>query len=118
SNLSVLSLFLSKILVCPYIIITHGTDAWKIKGYFRKYAFVYAKKRGGNAYDLIYKQFTDYLKSNSTARIKMPQNQNELVEWVISLNSYEYRYVAEELLALLNWLRKFAEGMIEAEEEE
>ncbi|MEN3045276.1 MAG: type III-B CRISPR module-associated protein Cmr5 [Candidatus Hydrothermales bacterium] len=81
-------------------------------------AFVYAKKESGNAYDLIYKQFTDYLKSASTARITMPHSQKELIEWVISLDSYQYRYVTEELLAFLNWLKKFAEGMIEAEEVE
>ncbi|MEO0297504.1 MAG: type III-B CRISPR module-associated protein Cmr5 [candidate division WOR-3 bacterium] len=78
-------------------------------------AFVYAKKEEGNAYDLIYKQLTDYLKSDSTARIRMPENQNELVEWVISLDSYHYRYVTEEVLAFLNWLKKFAEGMIVGE---
>ncbi|MCS7149669.1 MAG: type III-B CRISPR module-associated protein Cmr5 [Caldimicrobium sp.] len=80
-------------------------------------AFVYAKKEGGNAYDIIYKQLTDYLKSDVSSRIKMPNNQNELIEWVISLNSYEYRYVTEELLALFMWIRKFAEGMIKVEEE-
>ncbi|MCS7200338.1 MAG: type III-B CRISPR module-associated protein Cmr5 [Caldimicrobium sp.] len=80
-------------------------------------AFVYAKKEGGNAYDIIYKQLTDYLKSEVSSRIKMPNNQNELIEWAISLNSYEYRYVTEELLALFIWIRKFAEGMIKVEEE-
>ena len=78
-------------------------------------AFVYAKKEEGNAYDLIYKQLTDYLKSDSTARIRMPENQNELIEWVISLDSYNYRYVIEEILVFLNWVRRFAEGMIEGE---
>ncbi len=78
-------------------------------------AFVYAKKEEGNAYDLIYKQLTDYLKSESTTRIRMPENKNELSEWVISLDSYNYRYVTEEVLAFLNWLKKFAEGMIEGE---
>lgn len=69
-----------------------------------------------NAYDLIYKHLTEYLKSNSSPRIKMPEGQNELIEWVISLDSYNYRYVTEEILAFLNWLKKFAEGMIETEE--
>ncbi len=81
-------------------------------------AFVYAKKENGNAYDLIYQQLTDYLKSDSTARIRMPENQNDLIEWVISLDTYNYRYVTEEVLAFLNWLKKFAEGMIEGEGEE
>lgn len=81
-------------------------------------AFVYSKREEENAYDLIYKHLTDYLKSNSTARIRMPENLDELIEWVISLDSYNYRYVTEEVLALLNWLKKFAEGMIEKEEGE
>lgn len=81
-------------------------------------AFVFAKKENGDAYDLIYRQLTDYLKSDTVARIKMPNEQNELVQWVISLGSYEYRYVTEEILAFLNWLKKFAEGMIETTEEE
>jgi len=68
-----------------------------------------------NAYDLIYKQLTDYLKSESTARINMSQDKNELIEWVISLSSTEYRYVTEEILAFLKWLKRFAEGMIEEE---
>lgn len=79
-------------------------------------AFVFSKKEEGPAYELIYNQLTDYLKSNSSPRIKMPEGQNELIEWVISLDSYNYRYVTEEILAFLNWLKKFAEGMIETEE--
>lgn len=78
-------------------------------------AFIYSKKKDGNAYDLIYKQLTDYLKSDSVARINMPKNEKELIEWVISLSSTKYRYVTEEILAFLSWLRRFAEGMIEAE---
>jgi len=70
-----------------------------------------------NAYDLIYQQLTEYLKSETSARISMPKDKTDLVEWVISLNSQEYRYVTEEVLAFLNWLQKFAEGMIETEEE-
>ncbi len=92
-------------------------------------AFIYAKRakirrnqepgsnnNPKNAYDLIYKQITDYLRSDSVARIRMP-NDNELIRWVISLDSYSYRYVTEEILAFLNWLKRFAEGMIETEGE-
>jgi CRISPR-associated protein Cmr5 len=70
-----------------------------------------------NAYDLIYQQLTEYIKSDHTARIKMPQEKNDLVEWVISCNSSTYRYITQEILALLNWLKRFAEGLIEVEEE-
>lgn len=66
-----------------------------------------------NAYDLIYKQLIEYMKSEHTAGIQMPQDKTELVEWVISCNSTEYRYITQEILAFLNWLRRFVEGMIE-----
>lgn len=69
-----------------------------------------------NAYDLIYNQLTEYLKSDIPARIKMPAEQ-DLLEWVISCESEKYRYITQEILAFLNWLRRFAEGMIEGEGE-
>jgi CRISPR-associated protein Cmr5 len=80
-------------------------------------AFIKAKSEKGNAYDLIYQQLTEYMKSDHTARIKMPQEKNDLVEWVISCNSSTYRYITQEILAFLNWLKRFVEGLIEVEEE-
>jgi len=91
----------------PQMILTNGLG--------QTLAFIYSKKDKGNAYDLIYKQLTDYLKSDSTTRINIPETATELVEWVISLPSSEYRYVTEEILAFLRWLKRFAEGMIEGE---
>jgi CRISPR-associated protein Cmr5 len=76
------------------------------------------EKNPKNAYDLIYKQLTEYMKSDHTARIKMPKEKNDLVEWVISCNSSTYRYITQEILAFLNWLKRFAEGLIEEEEGE
>jgi len=73
------------------------------------------EKNPKNAYDLIYKQLTEYMKSEHTARIKMPQDKNELIEWVISCDSSNYRYITQEILAFLNWVKRFAEGLIEEE---
>jgi CRISPR-associated protein Cmr5 len=80
-------------------------------------AFVKAKAKDGNAYELLYAQMTEYMKSNSVIRIQMPPDKNELIEWVISCDSKEYRWITQELLAFLNWLKRFAEGMIEEEGE-
>jgi len=80
-------------------------------------AFVKAKSDKGNAYDLIYSQLTEYMKSAHTVRIQMPKEKNDFVEWVISCDSSKYRYITQEILAFLNWLRRFAEGLIEGEEE-
>jgi len=80
-------------------------------------AFVKAKSEKGNAYDLIYSQLTEYMKSVHTVRIQMPKEKNDFVEWVISCDSSKYRYITREILAFLNWLRRFAEGLIEGVEE-
>lgn len=80
-------------------------------------AFIKAKSEKGNAYALIYKQITDYLKSDTASRIQMPPEKTELIEWVISCDSVTYRYITQEVLAFLNWLKRFAEGMIEEEGE-
>jgi len=75
-------------------------------------AFIKSKAKNGNAYDFIYNQITDYMKSEHTTRIKMPDNENELVEWVIRMDSTTYRYITQEILAFFNWLRRFADGLI------
>ena len=84
-------------------------------------AFVASKKKDRdkpeNAYNLIYEQITDYFKSNSNIGIKLPENK-DLCEWIISCDSQTYRYITNEVLAFLNWLRRFAEALIEEEENE
>jgi len=57
------------------------------------------------------------MKSAHTVRIQMPKEKNDFVEWVISCDSSKYRYITKEILAFLNWLKRFAEGLIEVEEE-
>lgn len=42
----------------------------------------------------------------------------DLSEAVINLESQEYRALTVEVLAFLNWLRRFAEGLIEGEADE
>lgn len=87
-------------------------------------AFIYSKrkkeknnKKPGsednpkNAYDLIYEQLAEYFKSEYVSRIKITEENSELVKWIISLDSYQYRYVTEEVLALMKWLKRFAEGL-------
>lgn len=81
-------------------------------------AFVFAKSKEGNAYKLIYDQITEYLKSDFTSSIKMPPDKNDLIEWVVSLDSHSYRYVTQEIISILNWLKRFAEGMIKDEKTE
>jgi len=92
----------------PTMILTNGLG--------QTLAFMKAKSEKGNAYSFLYQQITNYLKSGKASRITMPPDKNELIEWVISCDSKEYKFITQELLAFLNWLRRFAEGMIEGEE--
>ena len=80
-------------------------------------AFIKSKSEKGNAYELIYEQLTEYMRSPYTTRMQMPEDKKELIDWVISCDSEKYRYITQEILAFLNWLRRFAEGLIEEEEE-
>ncbi len=82
----------------PMMILTNGLGA--------TFAFVYSKKKNGNAYELIYNQTKEWF--------EVPQNV-ELVKWIIDQESPEYRAVTNEVLALFNWLKRFADGMIEGD---
>ncbi|HOQ40252.1 MAG TPA: type III-B CRISPR module-associated protein Cmr5 [Fervidobacterium sp.] len=80
-------------------------------------AFVFAKSENGNAYDLIYKQINQYIKSETSSRIRITDN-TDFLQWIVSCNSTEYKYASREILSFFNWLRRFAEGLIEGEADE
>jgi len=84
----------------PMMILTNGLGA--------TFAFVYSKKKNGNVWELIYNQ--------TKVWFQVPEN-DELVKWIIDQDSQLYRATTNELLALFNWLKRFADGMIEGEEE-
>lgn len=107
---NLLKTYLSYSRKIPQMILTNGLG--------QTLAFVKSKAKDGNAYDILYSQMTDYLKSNNTTRIKIPSENNDLVGWVISCDSTTYRYITQEFLAFLNWLKRFAEGMIEGDADE
>jgi CRISPR-associated protein Cmr5 len=95
----------------PMLIKTNGLGA--------TLAFVKAKsnKKGNEAkaYKEIYDQLTEWLKEDKKQIITLS---NDLVETVIGQNSQIYRTVTIELLALISWLSRFAEGLIEGDEQE
>lgn len=69
-----------------------------------------------NAYDLIYKQLVDWLKQEPNILIAERLNNGEdLLKVLISINSSEYRSLNHEVLALVKWVKRFAEGLIEEE---
>ncbi len=66
----------------------------------------------GSAYKILYEQITEYLKSEIPAHIRMDEEE-DLVEWVVSCDVKKYRFITQEILAFMNWLKRFAQGMIE-----
>lgn len=76
----------------------------QVNGFGQALAFCFQK---GKEYDAIYSTLRDWLKEKYKDKFK----DKEFVEVVISLSSAEYRAWTMEALALLNWMRKFADGM-------
>lgn len=75
--------------------------------------FVKAKAQNSKAYNLLYDQMDRYLRSGLTTGAFIPTDREDLIEWAVSCNSADYRYITQELLSFLNWIKRFTEGMID-----
>ncbi len=108
SNLDKKKEYKSYVKKIPMLIKTNGLGA--------TFAFMMSK---GDTYTIIGEQILEWLKNNDkllVSDIKGLTDFSEFNKKVISLNSLEYRALTNEILAFLNWLRRFAEGLIEGEE--
>ena len=84
-------------------------------------AFLYAKaykgekKNGGkNAHALLLSHLESWLRG----RVNTMSEQHRLTEWLMTTcSSEEYRRTTVEVIAYLNWLRRFAEGALPPEKE-
>lgn len=84
----------------------------KTNGLGQSLAFVQSKrgKKGKkNGYDELYKQIGNWLRTDAANQL-VPQG--ELVKEIIGLKSPTYRQVTIETLALLNWMRRFVDGLM------
>ena len=79
----------------------------KTNGLGQSLAFI---KKRNNSYDKLYEQIGKWLQTEDTKRLV---EEGELVEKVIKLDSHAYRQVTVETLALLNWMRRFVDSLIE-----
>lgn len=78
----------------------------QVNGLGQALAFCYQKRK---EYRVIYDQLHTWLKEKYPKYFE--EHKKEFVEVVIGLNSADYRVLTMEALALLNWMRKFADGM-------
>ena len=79
----------------PALIQTNGLSA--------ALAFMFSK---GGTYGKIFDQMNLWLQECGLKR------DEELMEWVLQRDSAEYRRTTAEIMALLNWMRRFADGMV------
>jgi len=93
----------------PMLIKTNGLGA----------TFAYMLSKGGT-YEFIGNQVLEWLKNDEKGILANANEINsfkELTEKIVSLNSPAYRALTIEILSFFNWLRRFAEGLIEGEDE-
>ncbi|MFA6808277.1 MAG: type III-B CRISPR module-associated protein Cmr5 [Eubacteriales bacterium] len=83
----------------------------QVNGLGQTLAFCFAK---GDQYKLIYQQIYDWIKQKQPMLLDNYKKNSDMkfVEIVVSMNSNDYRIISNEVLALLNWMRRFADGMI------
>jgi CRISPR-associated protein Cmr5 len=99
----------------PMLIKTNGLGA--------AIAFAFAKgAKNGEAsqkdpWGLLYFQIEDWLKKDHIKFIEN-LNTNTLAKRLTEVNSPIYRSITNEVLALLNWLKRFADALIEGESQE
>lgn len=88
----------------PMLIKTNGLGA--------TFAFMLSK---GGTYEFIGEQILDWLKTDEKGLLPLDQNITmfrKLNKHIVSEKSSGYRMITVEVLAFLNWLRRFAEGLI------
>lgn len=88
----------------------------KTNGLGPTFAFVKAKGTADNvdaeAYRMLYEQTEAWVKQRLEGIISFDDG---LLKTIVNLPSSQYKAVTIEVLALFNWLRRIAEGLIEGE---
>ncbi|MBN8586803.1 MAG: type III-B CRISPR module-associated protein Cmr5 [Rhodothermia bacterium] len=83
-------------------------------------ALTFAWSKGSNktesAWGLLFSHIREWL-THSQNKHLVPQYQpgQEFIQYLIGLNSFEYRAIAIEVLAYLGWVKRFVDGLIEGE---
>lgn len=88
----------------PMLIKTNGLGA------AMSFCFSKGKGKTDNAWGLIYHQITNWLKKDEKHLIEITND--DLMKALTNADSPTYRATTIEVLALLNWMRRFAEGLI------
>lgn len=95
----------------PMMIKTNGLGA------SLSFALSKSKNKEGNktAWGILYDDLDSWLRLPHKIWLLGVNPPTDLSDSAINLDSQEYRALTVEVLAFLNWLRRFAEGLIEGE---
>jgi CRISPR-associated protein Cmr5 len=96
----------------PSLILTNGLG--------QTLAFLKAKGKGNltDEHEVLYQHITNWLKQQDWLKKQLKPN-DDLLEWIVSkATSQEYRLATMEALALLQWLKRFAEAVLPKGSEE
>ena len=86
----------------------------QVNGLGQTLAFYYSKRNKEKEHKVVYDMMNEWLVvRNEVQLFEQAHQQIELVENIINLNSREYKIATAETLAILNWMRRFVEGMVE-----
>ena len=86
----------------------------KSNGLGQTLGFLFSKHTDNSEHKLLLDQFRQYLIFFQF----IPENKVDLkdfIECLITIDPFQYQYATFEVLNLLNWLRRFAEGMLRGE---
>lgn len=78
-------------------------------GYATAMAFLYSKKSEKNAHATLYQQILDWLKQQGL----LTEDSSDFMRYLVEQDHNNYRMLTNETLALLAWLKRFAEGRLE-----
>jgi CRISPR-associated protein Cmr5 len=77
-------------------------------GFGNTIAFVHSKSKSNKVYGKIYEQLSEWLKKK-----ELIGKNDDLMESIVSVDSRKYRQLTTESLALINWWRRFVDGLID-----
>jgi len=87
----------------------------KSNGLGQTLGFMFSKKKTGskpdNEYDHLLRQLRQYLIFCELLPREI-NNSEKFLESIVKMEAFDYRYATTEVLSLLNWLRRFAEGLL------
>lgn len=75
------------------------------------FAFVFSKIKPNNTYELLYNQTSKWINTKHAFT-------GDFSEFIITRDSTEYRAITQEIISFYTWLRRFAEGMIEGDDDQ